>query len=75
MKVGPDDENLAIVDKTATEFTLNAAGLSVINWAVIIHSGDGDLGSERAGDSGNRVACEVIGCPSGAAIPEANQGD
>lgn len=58
-----DMGNIEVTGNSATvDYTDDVIELSqIIGRAVIVHAGEDDLTSQPSGDSGNRVACGVIG--------------
>ncbi len=55
-----DEAGSARYDRTDGGFALGG-GSSIIGRSVVIHSGEDDLKSDPAGNSGPRIACGVIG--------------
>jgi Cu-Zn family superoxide dismutase len=50
----------ATIDASDTEMTLNDGRASIVNRAVIVHSGRDKFESQPSGDAGERVGCGVI---------------
>ena len=56
-----NDEGVAIIDKKYSFISLKeGAKESILNKAIIVHSGRDDLKSRPSGDAGKRIACGVI---------------
>lgn len=73
--ISADNDGVANVDATDDELTLTVADSSIVDRAVIIHSGPDDLTSQPSGDSGAPVACGVVRSSTGASVEPGIEND